>query len=58
MTTERQKRAVEFCESMGCDEFLGDIEDFREVSKYLSENLDHAKVVRDELEGLHPYDLC
>lgn len=58
MTTERQKKAVHFCEAMGCEDFTGDIEDFSAVSAYLSENLDHAKDVAWEIQGLHPYDVC
>lgn len=52
MTTQRQKRAVAFCESM-CDvEFQGDINDFLTVSAFLSEHLDYAKEVADECMGV------
>ena len=58
MTTERQKRAIVFCEAMGCEDFHGDKENFSEVSAYLSENLEYAKSVAWEIQGLHPYDVC
>lgn len=58
MTTERQKRAVRFCEAMTDAEFEGDINDFNAVSAFLSEHLDHAKCVADEIQGLTLDDIC
>lgn len=58
MTTEKQKKAVAFCESM-CDEakFEGDINDFDQVSSFLSEWLDHAKCVASEIEAVNWFEI-
>lgn len=57
MTTERQKKAVAFCESM-CDiEFAGDINDFKAVSAFLSEHLDNAKCVAEECMAVDYLDI-
>ena len=51
MTTERQKKAVAFCETWLKDaKFTGDINNFNEVSNYLSECLDTAKDIALEAE--------
>ena len=49
MTTPRQKAAVNFCET--CIEeahFDGDIENFKEVSDFLSQYLDAAKTIAED----------
>lgn len=43
MTTEKQKKAVRFCEEILEVDFTGDINSFEEVSKYLSLYLNLAK---------------
>lgn len=48
MTTERQKNAVAFCEEWLNIEFNGDINNFNEVSSFLSLHLDVAKAVCDD----------
>ncbi len=48
MTTERQKDAVAFCEEWLNVEFKGDINNFNEVSSFLSLHLDVAKAVYDD----------
>lgn len=48
MTTERQKNAVWFCEQWLDERFEGDIDDFNDVSEYLSRNLDAAKEISNE----------
>ena len=48
LVTERQKRAVQFCESMLNISFNGNINDYSQVSKFLSDNLDYAKIVYEE----------
>lgn len=49
MTTERQKKAVRFCEQWLHVEFKGDINDFHEVSSFLSEYLDEAKNLAEDV---------
>ena len=43
MTTERQKKAVSFCEEILDIKFTGDIDNFNEVSVFLSRYLEAAK---------------
>ena len=44
MTTDRQKRAVYFCEQWLNVTFNGDINNFQQVSNFLSEYLKEAKI--------------
>jgi hypothetical protein len=46
--TEKQKRAVQFCESMLNISFNGNLNDYNQVSKFLSNNLDSAKIIYEE----------
>lgn len=48
MTTNRQKAAVRFCETWLEISFIGDINNFREVSKFLFEHLDNAKAICED----------
>lgn len=48
MTTKRQKAAVNFCESVLNIKFTGNIDNFNEVSEFLSEYLDQAKVIAED----------
>lgn len=48
MTTERQKKAVEFCEYWLDVKFKGNLDNRNDVSKFLSEHLDRAKFVAEE----------
>ena len=43
MTTGKQKRAIAFCNEQCDEKFTGDIDNFTEVSKYLSTHLAQAK---------------
>ena len=43
MTTDKQKRAIAFCNEQCDEKFTGDINNFTEVSKYLSTHLAQAK---------------
>lgn len=43
MTTERQKKAIKFCELWLHVEFKGDIDDFDSVSSFLFDYLNEAK---------------
>lgn len=49
MTTSRQKAAVHFCEEWLHVTFEGNINDFYEVSDFLSEYLDEAKNLYEEI---------
>lgn len=49
MTTPRQKAAVHFCEQWLNITFEGDINNFNEVSEFLSEYLDDAKTTALEI---------
>lgn len=49
MTTKKQKAAVRFCEDYLSIEFIGDIEDYHQVSNFLSEYLEDAKNLYEEL---------
>lgn len=48
MTTERQKNAVAFCEEWLHIEFKGDINNFNDVSSFLSLHLDVAKAIAED----------
>jgi hypothetical protein len=49
MTTKRQKAAVHFCENWLHVSFEGDINNFKEVSNFLSQYLDDAKNLAGEI---------
>lgn len=49
MTTQRQKAAVHFCEQWLNVPFEGDIENFNQVSNYLSMYLEDAKWTAEEI---------
>lgn len=49
MTTPRQKAAIKFCEKWLDIEFTGNIDDKFQVSEFLSEYLQEAKDLYDEL---------
>lgn len=49
MTTPRQKAAVHFCEEWLDVPFEGDINNYTEVSEYLSEYLQEAKNLCEEI---------
>lgn len=49
MTTNRQKAAVHFCEQWLHVTFEGDINDFQQVSHFLSIYLDEAKSLYNEV---------
>lgn len=49
MTTQRQKAAVHFCEQWLKVPFEGNLEDFKQVSNYLSNYLDDAKQLAEEI---------
>ena len=48
MTTEKQKKAVRFCELWLKIEYKGDIDDFDSVSSFLFDYLDIAKSINEE----------
>lgn len=50
MTTNRQKAAVNFCEQWLNVTFNGDINNFRQVSNFLSIYLKEAKLLYDEIK--------
>lgn len=49
MTTKRQKAAVHFCEQWLNVSFNGDIENRNQVSAFLQEYLEDAKLLYEEL---------
>lgn len=49
MTTDKQKAAVHFCEQWLNVAFEGDINNFKQVSYFLSIYLDDAKQLYDEI---------
>ena len=58
MTTKRQKAAVNFCEEWLDISFEGDINDFNQVSNFLSIHLDCAKSnFRDAVESYNSFIL-
>lgn len=52
MITDRQKKAVKFCETILNVKFEGDMNNHQQVSNFLNKYLDYAKELRDELLGL------
>ena len=50
MTTNRQKAAVHFCEQWLNVTFNGDINKFNQVSTFLSNYLEEAKLLYDEIK--------
>ena len=48
-STPRQRAAVSFCESLNYPDFMGDRNNFYEVSAYLSMYLESAKHLYDEI---------
>ena len=50
MTTNRQKAAVHFCEQWLNVTFNGDINNFKQLSYFLSNYLDDAKQLYDEIQ--------
>lgn len=50
-STSRQRAAVSFCESLNYPDFMGDRNNFYEVSAYLSMYLESAKHLYDEISG-------
>lgn len=50
MTTDKQKGAVYFCEQYLNITFNGDINNFHQVSYFLSIYLEDAKAIYDELK--------
>ena len=50
MTTNRQKAAVHFCEQWLNVTFEGDINNFRQVSNFLSIYLEKAKLLYTEIK--------
>lgn len=49
MATKRQEAAIHFCEEILHVTFEGDLKDKKEVSLFLSEYLDDAKNIYEEL---------
>ena len=58
MTTERQKAAVRFCQETLNVPFNGGINNFKEVSSFLSEYLDDAKEFRSDMLSNWHDDIC
>ena len=50
-STPKQVAAVRFCESLDFPEFIGNINSFYDCSSYLSEYLEQAKSMYQELSG-------
>jgi hypothetical protein len=49
MTTDKQKAAVYFCEKWLNVTYNGDINNFQQVSNFLSEYLEEAKLTYEEI---------
>lgn len=49
MTTDKQKAAVHFCEKWLNVTYNGDINNFQQVSNFLSEYLEEAKLTYEEI---------
>ena len=49
MTTNKQNAAVHFCEQVLDVTFNGDINNFKQVSSFLSEYLEEAKLTYNEI---------
>lgn len=54
MTTKRQRAAVRYCENMLDIKFNGDINNFNQVSSFLNQYLEEAKVREEDI--LQCYD--
>lgn len=54
MTTKRQRAAVRYCESMLDIKFNGDINNFNQVSSFLNQYLEEAKIREEDI--LQCYD--
>lgn len=54
MTTKRQKDAVRYCENMLDIKFNGDINNFNQVSSFLNQYLEEAKIREEDI--LQCYD--
>ena len=50
-STPKQKSAIEFCQDMDFPEFTGNLDNFYDCSAYLSEYLEQAKSMYQELSG-------
>ena len=48
-STPKQKSAIEFCQDMNFPEFTGNLDNFYDCSSYLSEYLEQAKSMYQEL---------
>lgn len=49
MTTDKQKAAVHFCKKWLNVTYNGDINNFQQVSNFLSEYLEEAKLIYEEI---------
>ena len=56
MTTDKQKIDIHFCEQWLNITFKGDINDFQQVSYFLSTYLDEAEQLYDEVK--YEYEIC
>ena len=54
MTTKRQRAAVKYCENMLDIKFNGDINNFNQVSSFLNQYLEEAKIREEDI--LQCYD--
>lgn len=54
MTTKRQRAAVRYCENMLDIKFNGDINNFNQVSSFLNQYLEEAKIREEDI--LQCYD--
>lgn len=54
MTTKRQRDAVRYCENMLDIKFNGDINNFNQVSSFLNQYLEEAKIREEDI--LQCYD--
>lgn len=50
-STPKQKSAIEFCQEMDFPEFTGNLDNFYDCSSYLSEYLEQAKSMYQELSS-------
>ena len=55
MTTDRQKKAIWFCNKTISTKFEGDVDNFDEVSSYLSQHLEEAKKQAEQNYSLRCY---
>lgn len=49
-STEKQKKAIKFCEEWCNIKFTGNINNYNEVSNFLEEFLDEAKIAYEEIK--------